>query len=239
MKNSEIPKDIAMSLEYSGNITETSFDDKNEILKNENLQMETGYVVMENGDLQVSMICPMPNITKEMIDWWFWWHPQEDARYQLWFPGEHYKTGYAKKDTAYFKSQELPDFQANTQYPLERIGKQKMPLVIEFVSPETFGFSIELMEMNHIATIVCGHVGAFRGLISHTEMAHIFIKKENGLFLVSRFWIGKRLKNPLIRKMILTQSTAKGMAKHCCVEYRNLANKLPFLYEEWLQEKSK
>lgn len=236
MKNAEIPGDIAKSLEYPGNITETLFENKNDILENEQLQQETGYIRMGNGDFQVSMICPMPNVTKEMIDWWFWWHPQEDERYQLWFPGEHYKTGYAKKSAAYFESREMPEFQENIQYPVERIGTRKIPLMIDFISPEEFGFSKVLMEKCNVATIVCGHVGACRGLVSHTEMAHIFFQRENGLFLVSRFWIGKRLKNPLLRKRILTFSTAKGMAVHCCVEYRNLADKLPLLYEEWFEK---
>lgn len=191
---------------------------------------------MNNRDIQVSMTCPMPGITKEMIDWWFWWHVQENERYQLWVPGEHYKIGYAKKDASYFNSKIQPAFQENIQYPVERIGKQKMPLIIEFVTPESFGFSKDQMEQNDVATIICGHVGIFKGLVSHTEMAHIFFRRDNGLFLVSRFWIGKRLKNPLLRKMILTSETARGMAEHCCVEYRNLANKLPLIYKEWKGE---
>ena len=31
---------------------------------------------------QVSCFCPMPAVTKEMIQWWLWWHPQENLRYQ-------------------------------------------------------------------------------------------------------------------------------------------------------------
>ena len=89
------------------------------------------------------------------------------------------------------------------------------------------------MEKNQIPLIVCGHVGAFRGLIWHTEMAHIFKQTDDGLFLSSRFWIGKTLTNPLLRKAILTEETARGMAEHCCVEYRNLAEILPDLYAKF------
>ena len=31
---------------------------------------------------QVSCFCPMPAVTKEMIQWWLWWHPQENLRYK-------------------------------------------------------------------------------------------------------------------------------------------------------------
>lgn len=107
-----------------------------------------------------------------------------------------------------------------------------MPLRIDFVSAEEFGFSPKKLTENHVATVVCGHVSAFGGLIPHTEMAHIFFQTENGLLLVSRFWLGKRLKNPLIRHFLLTDNTALGMASHCCVEYRNLAERLPLLYRQ-------
>ena len=46
--------------------------------------------------------------------------------------------------------------------------------------------------------IVCGHVGAFNNLIKHTEMAHIFKQTEDGLFMISRFWLGNTMKSRLI-----------------------------------------
>lgn len=83
----------------------------------------------------------MPDITPEMIEWWFWWHPKKNERYQVWFPGEHYSIGYSKKQSDYFESEFCPAFKNNTQYPVERIGKMKMPLRIDFITPEEFGFS--------------------------------------------------------------------------------------------------
>jgi hypothetical protein len=226
----EIPSDIAKKINNPNSITLTEFDDKNDILKSIDLQNEVGYSQFSDSSYLVSMTCPMPNITPQMIKWWFWWHPQKDERYQVWFPNEHYSISYAKKDKEYFNQKSLPEFKNNTQYPVERIGKIKMPLAIDFVEPEDFGFSKELMQKNNIPLIVCGHVGAMKGLVYHTEMAHIFKQTDNGLLLISRFWVGKRLKNPLLRKIILTDETAKGMAEHCCVEYRNLAQILPELF---------
>jgi hypothetical protein len=174
----------------------------------------------------------MPNITAEMIEWWFWWHPQKNERYRMWFPKEHVSISYAKKDKDYFSQKAMPVFRPNTQYPTERIGKMRMPLRIDFMFPEDFGFSPKTMNENNIPLIVCGHVGAYKGLIWHTEMAHIFRKEENGLFLISRFWIGQLMKNPFLRKAVLTEDMAKGMAEHCYQEYRNLAAMLPELYHK-------
>ena len=108
-----------------------------------------------------------------------------------------------------------------------------MPLRIDFITPEEFGFSRQLMTENNISKIVCGHVGAFNNLVQHTEMAHIFKQTEDGLFMISRFWLGKTMKNPLLRKLIITEDMARGMAEHCCIEYRNLREILPVLYAEY------
>lgn len=150
----------------------------------------------------------------------------------MWFPEAHSSVGYDKKQAAYFERESCPAFQNNTQYPVEKIGGTKMPLRIDFVTPEEFGFSKNVMEENKIPLIVCGHVGAFKGLIWHTEMAHIFKQTEDGLFLMSRFWMGKTMKSSLLRKAFITESMAKGMAEHCYTEYRNLSEFLPKLYQE-------
>lgn len=213
-------------------LTLTSFEEKNQILTDRNLQLERGYRRFENGDYLVSMTTKMPGVTPRMIAWWFWWHPQKSARYRMWFPGEHFFVSYARHDRAFFRQPSLPVFQANTQYPVEKIGALALPLEIDFVSPEAFGFDPKLMQENDIPIIVCGHVSAAWGLVPHTEMAHIFRQTPDGLLLISRFWIGKRLKNALLRKRILTDKTARGMAEHCCREYRNLARLLPGVYRK-------
>lgn len=227
----QIPCEISYALSKN-EITLTSFSEKNDILVTEALQKEVGYKKMSDGSYLVSMYCPMPNITPEMIKWWFWWHPKKDERYKVWFPGAHFSIGYSKKQASYFECETCPEFQNNTQYPNEKIGGMKMPLRIDFVTSEEFGFSKSIMQENNIPLIVCGHVGVFNGLVWHTEMAHIFKQTENGLFMISRFWLGKTMKNPLLRKLIITDKMAKGMAEHCCVEYRNLFEILPILYRD-------
>ncbi len=226
-----IPCEISDALNRN-EITLTSFREKNNILASESLQKEVGYKKMEDGSYLVSMYCPMPDITTDMIEWWFWWHPKKNERYQVWFPGAHFSNGYSKKQAAYFECETRPEFQNNTQYPTEKIGGQRMPLRIDFVTPEEFGFSKSIMKENNIPVIVCGHVGAFNGLIRHTEMAHIFKQTDEGLFMISRFWLGKTMKNSLLRKLIITENMAKGMAQHCCIEYRNLFEILPVLYRD-------
>lgn len=227
-----MPSEIADALSKN-EITPTPFECKNDVLSDISLQNEVGFRKMPDGTYLVSMVCPMPKITVEMIEWWFWWHPQAKERYQVWFPGEHIGIGYSKKQKDYFAQKSCPKFRNNTQYPLEKIGKITLPLRIDFVTLEEFGFSRQIMQKNNILKIVCGHVGVFNNLVKHTEMAHIFKQTENGLFMISRFWLGKTMKNPLLRKLIITEDMARGMAEHCCIEYRNLCEILPLLYEKY------
>ena len=227
-----MPPEIADALKFNA-ITKTAFENKNEILTNPKLQAEVGYTKMDDGTYLVSMVCPMPGITVDMIEWWFWWHTQDSLRYQVWYPGDHISIKYHKKDRSFFEQPNMPAFVPNTQCPVERIGGMKMPLRIDFVTPEDFGFSKQAMQENNIPKIVCARVGAFNNLVKHTEMAHIFKQTDDGLFMISRFWLGKTMTNPLLRKLIITEDMAKGMAEHCCIEYRNLREILPLLYAEY------
>ena len=230
-----VPAEIRAALDTRKPVTLTPFDKKNDILADVRLQREFGFARFVSGDYIVSMPCPMPGVTPEMIRWWFWWHAQDPLRYRVWYPGEHFGISTDKKNSAYFSAPKLPPFQPNTHYPVERIGKLVLPLKIAFVTPEAFGFSAAAMRENDIPLIVCGSVGAAYGLVEHTEMAHIFKRTENGLMLISRFWLGCRLKSPLLRGAMLTDATARGMAEHCCVEYRRLAQILPAIYHSFGQ----
>ena len=78
------------------------------------------------------------------------------------------------------------------------------------------------MKENRIPLIVCSRVG-LKGLVMHTEMAHIFRQAKDGFFMFSRFWLGERLKSGIIKKMAMTESLVRGLAEHCCIEYKNLA----------------
>ena len=236
MENAKIPADAAEKFAHAGNNHVTKFADKNEILVNPSLHHDIGYTRMDDGNYIVSSWVYLKGCTAKMVQWWFWWHPLENERYMLWYPGEHFGISYPREEESYFNQKKFPGFRPNVQYPIERIGGMKMPLELNFVAPEEFGYDPKLMKENNAATIVCAHVGAFRDKIPHAEMYHICFQKEDGLLMVSRFWIGQRAKNPAIRKMILKDSTAKGMGEHCYVEYHNFAIRIPQLYEEYLEE---
>lgn len=213
-------------------VTKVDFEDKNELLTRKDVRDERGWIRMDDGHYFVASSCDMPGVTKEMLNWWFWWHPQNSERYQMWFPGEHYRISYAKCDQEYFTAQVMPPFKPNRQLPVERVGNVVLPLAIDFVTPEDFGFAPEVMQRERVGTIICGHVSALWGAIPNTEMAHIAFEKEDGIQLMSRFWLGKNVSSRLLRMIFVTEANAQGMAAHCIEEYTNLARILPDLYHQ-------
>lgn len=226
-----MPEEIKKALECN-EITLTKYEDKNEILVSEELQKEVGYKFFPDGSALVSMTCPMPGITPEMIAWWMWWHPQADERYQVWFPRDHKKISYSRKYASYYEQDRVPKFQPNANCPTETIGDFTSTSEISFQYPQDMGFDTELLKENRFAITVCGHV-SMNHLFRHTEMTHLYKQTDDGLLLISRFWLGQPLKSKFLKKKIITEKTVYGMAEHCCIEYRRLAQILPVLYEEY------
>jgi hypothetical protein len=224
----EIEK-IDRRLQANPIISPTPFSHINSLFTDPDLQNEIGVRILEDGDCLVAMNTPLPDVTAEMIDWWFWWHAQESERYQAWYPGEHFGIGYAKKNKAYFQSP-FVKFQENVQYPYEKIGNRKVRLSIAFVLPEKFGLSGDVMHQKEIGTILCGDVGVVKGLIQHTKMMHVFRNKNGGLLLMSRFWIGHGLPR-LIKRLFATNKQGVAMAMHCFIEYTRLNGIVPELYK--------
>jgi len=229
--NTEIPVNIQNRIRNS-EVTVTEFKDKNEVLIRDELHKETGIAKCNDGSYLVSMYCEMPGVTPEMVRWWFWWHPQRNERYQAWFPGAHKRNSYARKNKSYFERTNLPEFEPNSQFPRETIGDITATLQIDFISPPEFGFTSDAMKKGNVAEIVCGHVG-IKNVFWHTEMAHIWKYSDDGLFMYSRFWMGKLCRFSFLKRFIATEKNAKAMAEHCCIEYRNLARILPPLYEKY------
>lgn len=50
---------------------------------------ETGWCVLPDGVAYVAVRTAMPNVSSEMVDWWFDWHPRDPLRYRVWHPLAH------------------------------------------------------------------------------------------------------------------------------------------------------
>ena len=208
----------------------------------EPIEVETGWSVLPDASVQVAVATPMPDLTPEMVDWWFDWHPRRSDRYRAWHPVAHFGNGLVAPKTAQAK----PYWGATNQVD-EDVGDGRMKVRVEFCAPSEFGFGQDFIDDPVVGTVVCARVGD--RLVTHTDMAHVFLRKEQGLLLRSRFWIGERieprlpgaptaLKAPFgslfsrrpVRRLAIPDGMGQGLARHCAEEYANLNRILPGLY---------
>lgn len=230
--NPILSTEVRRKLQKESGITPISFKDKNKLLTDLKLQEEIGYTKLASGGWLIAMVNEMPEITSKMIDWWFWWHPQSSKRYELWYPGEH--IAISTKEKYLFKGK-YSCFQPCTQYSIERIGNHEVKLTVKYKHPKTYGFNIDLFEENKIATVICGDMGVFKGLVGQSKMTHIFKESNNGLRMISRLWIGEN-STSFIQRKFLDKDQIYAIAKHVYIEYKRLGEILPQLYDEYFDE---
>ncbi len=213
--------------------------DVDRLLDPSSLERETGWCVLPNGVAYVAVRTPMPQVTGEMVDWWFDWHPRDPLRYRIWHPKAHSDNSVQHPTRAGAKAH-----WGTTHHPVEDVGTGMVHARIKFLPPSEMGMTSDALDNPHVATIVCGYAGDDRLHIRHSPMFHVFLREGDGVVLRSRFWLGatlrpygplggvgeKLLNRPAIRRRALPKRLPHALATHCAEEYANLGALLPELY---------
>ena len=253
---SEVPQEVISDIRKSPYPIENAlpFENINDLLNPGYLSLENGYCQMPDGSVFVAVLTEMPNVTGEMLDWWFWWHPINALRYKVWYPEAHFKNSvdvdideYTNRKGPYAKR-----YWNVTNYPIEDIGTGKETLSIKFIRPSDFGFDETRFDEADVATAICGIAGSVsKKITQHTYMCHFVRKKNNGVEMRSRFWVGhtviksgfsevsivNRLINTKIMKnLLLPRKVGYALAMHCAQEYNNLADILPELFANYREK---
>jgi hypothetical protein len=209
------------------------------------LAAETGWCTLDDGTGYVAVRTPMPNVTSEMVEWWYTWNPRDPIRYQIWFPGAHDWTHEEEKGGPARAKRHW----GVVNYPVEDIGLGMSNLRIEFAPPSQLGFSTDAMDDPRVGTIIAGLVGDMTLHLQHTIMIHVFLNGADGLVLRSRFYIGAAIRlyaperiaelsafafnRPMFRRRFVPSRAPRALARHCAREYANLATLLPELYRRF------
>lgn len=236
-KDKEIPFEKLLKIE-----------NKNKLLEVGYLDAENGFYHFEDGSAYAAVLTPMPKVTVEMIDWWFWWHAKEPIRYKIWYPEMHFDIS---SDFGKFYDDESKTYRErlhlSTHFVTENIGTGKEKIIIDFMSPEEFGFYPSNLKIENDETIICAKVGSFSKRSWHTKMCHAVRKINDGIEMRSRFWIGKEIKRmdkfgeniinsvlnkPFVKKKLIPKNIGRYMFHHCTQEYNNLASILPEIFKE-------
>ncbi|WP_319568663.1 DAPG hydrolase family protein [Cohaesibacter marisflavi] len=221
-------------------------DQINDLLDPGYLETETGWCILPNGAGFIANKMLYPDVTTDMIDWWFVWHPLEGLRYRLWYPDCHADTQVSPEDRERLLDESIPLSKRNwgrVHYVTEDAGGGMENIAIQFLSPQDFGFDIERFREPNIAAFAGGFglskpVGAAKDAIpAPAIMCHSFRKTELGLEHRTRFWMGYLIRDGKPRLMLppdraVPAPAVKGLAQHCLREFTRLGEMLPRIYAD-------
>lgn len=223
------------------------FERLNDLLKPGYLPREHGWCMLPDGGGYASSYIWMPDVTVEMLDWWYIWHfvkPQGvpegcgNLRYKIWCPQEHVDTGFLDEDSrlkALDESLPLRERRyGQKNFILESMdggeGDNLLDLRAACHDPVEFGFDAHMVAMPESGTIIAAessgnlNIYQFRPYGLGGRGVEMRVRIYAGYDLVD----GKAVRNdiPVTPEMLI------GNIKHVLVEYPNLARFLPSLYAE-------
>ncbi len=197
--------------------------------------LENGVERLSDGTFMVTSLVNFPNATSDMYKWWFTDYLQTTPQYKRWEPGAHTWMDWDhKKDGEIVGAHHLVH---------EVIGGQMLKLRIQFVEPtQILGFDPSTQDTKAI----CAVVGELESSLNIAEMCHVARNKPWGVEVRSRFWMGVVAdreagsfkssvinivaNNPVTRRMVVRESDALALQKHCIEEMSTLSSYLPEIY---------
>ena len=219
----------------------------NDLLNPGDLQVEIGWCNLPNGAGFIANRNVYQNVTAEMINWWFAWHPLESLRYRLWYPPQHAGIALSPDSRGRILNPGIPIPEKNwsvTHHVTEDCGCGMESIDITFQSPRDFGFDMTRWREPYVATFVGGFgwsspVGkADHAIKAPSLMCHIFRQIQAGLEHRTRFWMGYRMSQGKPELVIppgvsVPAIAIQGLARHNVREFSNLGVLLPEIYAEF------
>ena len=203
-----------------------------------------GWCTLPDGVGYVAVETKMAGVSGEMVDWWFDWHQRSPERYRAWHPLAHKGISWERPPWLAAKAH-----WGAVHHPVEDLGLGAVHARIAFCRPVAIGFSADYLRDPGVGTIICGYAGDDRRRVRHTPMVHVFLQRNGGVLLRSRFWLGAALRPYLpraaagaaqwalnrraVRSWALPPALPHLLARHCAEEYANLASLLPELHRRF------
>lgn len=209
--------------------------DRNRLFEPGYLTGEYGFCVFEDGTATIANITPMPNVTAEMLDWYWAWHGLEALRYKIWDPEEHYEAKSINREQNLDSTLSYKERYWNTcQDVIEGFvhpGQPEPPVRMKFWNPADAGYDVKQLAA-FSGTIICGG-----GIDDGVFMTHFFRPTAEGGELRSHFWFGWKIVDKVAIKALPDGVTVdKGplliLLQHTIKEFANLAAILPELFAQ-------
>lgn len=230
--SAELPLEIVGAL-ANPHITLVPEGKAEALAKDSALAQETGYRLDGDGVWQIAISCSLPGVTPDMLRWLFWWVPKADERFCALYPESHETILFRESDRAYFERPERPHFEDSMVYVCERIGGKGTASAIRFVKPEECALDPKKLRKEGVPYMLCAEIGTNHGALMRTRFIALCHQTDEGLHLTGRFWLGSMLPWKWMRKRMFTEESARAVCEHASIEARNLAERLPSLYEAY------
>lgn len=220
----------------------------NRLLEPGYMKREMGVCLMPDGTGYAATYIWMPNVTVDMIDWWYVWHfsaptsvPKGNGnlRYKIWCPQEHVDTGFddeASRARALDESIPMRERRyGQRNFIIESLDggetdENVMHFHAECYDPADFGFDPAKLRDPANGTIIAAHTPIFRQVQIYQYRPY-----AQGVELRLRNFYGYKFENGAISKIDGYQADINAMiggCQHVLSEYPNLARFLPQLYAE-------
>lgn len=228
------------------------FENIHTLLTPEKLPYLSGIERLSNGVLHVAALTRMPNVSPQMIHWWFSEYMQTTEDYKRWHPRDHVWMQWQNKS---------PGTVIGAQHCVhEYIGGHLNKIQVSFV-PDTdfFGNALSSQKENSITNsseknssetvdthtlALCAYSGLLNTPLDMVRMVHFAVAKPWGCELHSRFWVGyfssrsdstwlaKLCNRVLFRKLLIKDNFGRALLTHCHEEMTTLAGFLPELHKK-------
>lgn len=209
--------------------------DINKLFDEGYLPGEFGYCRFEDGTGTIANCTDMPDVTVEMMDWWFAWHGLEPLRYKIWDPKNHIHCLTRNPEQALDRSLSLKERFWNTTHDICEThlpGEEPGRVPVTFRYPGDIGFSPEKLA-DFKGTIICS--GNEKAPVI---MTHFVRPKGDGVEVRSRFWYGWSVINGVPTKNCppgfqVPEIRLRHSLIHLINEFHNLSLLLPRVYAEY------
>lgn len=216
-----------------------SINDRNLLLEPGTYPEKMGYFPLKEGGLLVAGNIPMPNVTADMLYWWFAWHGLEPLRYAIWDPEDHFDVKINDEGRRRALDPSVPMNEKTwgaTHTVQESIGGPPDEIVIMFTEPAKLGF-----DSTKIGKAGCEFMVSANALMGEAKipvvMVEIAKKVDGAMTFQARFWVGYHIENGKAQYMLppelqLPDQIAMGLISHNIKEFTHLGQILPSVYAE-------
>lgn len=240
---SPTPEQMAMVDASKGTVEEClEIEDRNKLLEAGTHPEKLGFYPTKDGGLLIAGNIPMPDVTADMLYWWWAWHGLEPIRYAIWDPEDHFGLEINEEGRRLALDPSVPMEEKTwgaTHYVKESTGGPATDIEIAFKNPGEMGFDMSKVGKT-CDFLICANalMGPMKVPVVMTEVA----KKVDGVMTFqARFWVGYHIIDGKgqclapVTKLIPEaecEAIAKGLLCHNIKEFTNLNKILPKVYAE-------